>query len=347
MKTTIDAEDWHSQVANSIKNMQQLKEKLKLNENEKLTNVSNLPLKITPYFLKVIENNNILRRTVVPTVDEFNISSEEKEDPLAEDQYKKSDCIIHKYRNRVLFLTTTQCFGFCRYCTRSRIVGKNKNYTKKDWDKAIDYISDHNEIIDVLLSGGDALMLSNSNIEYLLNKLSNISHVKILRIGTKTPVFLPQRVDDELIKILKKYKPYINIHVTHPDEITEEFIDCCNKLSIDANCILGSQTVLLKGINDEAEILQELFNKLLSNRIVPYYLYQMDMIKGGSHFRCELDKMIDIMHKLISWNSGRSIPDFIIDCEIGKISLRYGYVEKMNNGKYKLNSFEKNKSIEY
>jgi len=345
---TIDAEDaWLHEVATSIKNTRQLKERLKLKKEEKLTNVKNLPLRITNYFLNVIKDNDILRRTVVPTVDELIVSEDERDDPLAEDQYKKTNCLIHKYPNRCLFLTTTQCFGYCRYCTRSRIVGKNKNYTKKDWDEAIAYISDHNEIIDVLLSGGDVLMLSNSNIEYLLDKLSNISHVKILRIGTKMPVFLPQRVDDELIRILKKYKPYINIHLTHPTEITKEFVDCCNKLSIESNCILGSQTVLLKGINDDANILQELFNKLLANRIVPYYLYQMDRIKGGSHFRCDLDKMIDIMHKLISWNSGRSIPDFIIDCEIGKISLRYGYVEKMNNGKYKLNSFEKNKSIEY
>jgi len=345
MKTEPDA--WPSLIRNSVKNIEELANHIELTEEEKIQITDKLPIRITPYFLEIIKNNDILRKTVVPTMDELNNSEEESEDPLSEDQYKKTDCIIHKYPNRVLFLTTTQCFGFCRYCTRSRIVGGKKNYIKKDWDEGIKYISEHPEIVDVLLSGGDFFMLSNSNIEYLLDKVSNITHVKILRIGTKMPVFLPKRVDDKLIKILKKYKPYINIHVSHPSEITEEFVDCCNKLSIDANCILGSQTVLLKGINDEAEILQELFNRLLANRIIPYYLYQMDRIKGGSHFRCELDKMIDIMHKLISWNSGRSIPDFIIDCEIGKISLRYGYVEKMDNGKYKLISFEKNKSIEY
>jgi len=344
---TIDADVWRTEVANSIKNMQQLKERLELRKEEKIENVKNLPVRIPPYFLKVVESSDAIRKTMVPTVDEFNVSDEEKEDPLSEEKYKKTDCLVHKYPNRVLFLCNTQCFGFCRYCTRSRIVGKNKNYTKTDWDNAINYIKDHNEIFDVLLSGGDPFMLNDDKIEYLLSELSKISHVKVIRIGTKMPVFLPQRANDKLINILKKYKPYINIHVTHPSEITKEFVDCCNKLSIDANCILGSQTVLLKGINDDAKILQELFNKLLENRVTPYYLYQMDRIIGGSHFRCDLNKMIEIMHQLIGWNSGRAIPEFVVDCEIGKTPLRYGYIEKKENDKYELKNFEKNTSIEY
>jgi len=348
MKTD-DWESWQWQLSNSIRNLEDLKKELNLLEEEKIENVSTLPilsLRITPYYLDLIKKNPILRRTVVPTKYEFDVSENESTDPLDEDKYKHG-CIVHKHENRCLFLTTIQCASYCRYCTRSRLVGGIKNYIKKDWDDGIKYINEHSEIVDVLFSGGDFFMLSNSNIAYLLNKLNKISHINILRIGTKMPVFLPQRIDNELINILKKYKPFINIHVSHSSEITDEFIEVCNKLSVDANCILGSQTVLLKNINDDTKILQELFNKLLKNRIVPYYLYQMDRITGGEHFRIDLEKMIEIMHQLISWNSGRVIPEFVVDSEIGKVPLRYGYIEKNNNGKYNLTSFEKNKTIEY
>ena len=278
------------------------------------------------------------------------ISESESEDPLDEEQYRKTSCIIHKYSRRVLFTVTNQCSSYCRYCTRSRMVGNEKNFNRKDWEDALDYIRS-NDVKDVLLSGGDGLMLSNLQLDFLLGKLSEISNIDIIRIGSKVPIVLPYRINSKLINILKKYnkiKPiYINLHVTHPSEITDEFIEACNKLSTEANCILGSQTVLLKGINDDADILQELFNKLLKNRVVPYYLYQMDQINGGEHFRCNLDKMIDIMKSLISYNSGRSIPEFIIDTKIGKIPLRLDYVKRDDNGKYILTSFEKNKSINY
>lgn len=343
------SEPWMTLILNSVKSIEDLSKEIEidLTEDEKIEIKTKLPLRITSYYLNLIKKNPILRKMVIPSSNELIFSSDESIDPLNEDEYKKSTCIVHKYPNRVLFLTTNKCASYCRYCTRSRIVGNKNNFSKKDWNEAIDYITKTPQIIDVLLSGGDFLMLSNSNIEYLLNKLSNIPHVEIIRVGTKMPVYLPQRIDNDLIKILKKYRPYINIHISHPAEITLEFIDACNKLSIDANCILGSQTVLLKDINDDALVLQELFNKLLKNRVTPYYLYQMDKIDGCEHFRCDLDKMIDIMHSLISWNSGRSIPEFVIDTEIGKIPLRLDYVKKGENGKYILTSFEKNKSIEY
>lgn len=350
MKTN-DWESWKWQLSNSIKNIEDLKKELDLSKEEKIENISNLPLKITPYFLDLIKNDttNVLRRTVIPTINEFKILEEESIDPLNEDKYKHG-CIIHKYPNRVLFLCTTQCASFCRYCTRSRIVGNNnENFNKKDWNDAFEYIRNNN-IKDVLLSGGDALMLTNSQLEFLLNKLTEISNVDIIRIGTKAPIVLPYRIDSDLIEILKKYnqiKPiYINIHVTHPIEITKEFIKACNNLSIKANCILGSQTVILKGINDDAIILKEMFHKLLTNRVRPYYAYQMDKIIGGSHFRVDIEKFIDLQKTLISYNSGLEVPDFIIDSDIGKIPLRLDYV-KRENGKYILTSFEKDKSIEY
>jgi len=354
MKTD-DWESWQWQLSNSIRNLEDLKKELNLLEEEKIENVSNedklssLSLKITPYYLDLIKKNPILRRTVVPTIYEFEHSDVESVDPLFEEQYRKTACIIQKYPNRVLFTITKQCASYCRYCTRSRMVGDNKNFNKEDWNDAFEYIR-NNDIKDVLLSGGDALMLTNLQLEFLLSKLTDIPNVDIIRIGTKIPVTLPFRVDSGLIEILKRYneiKPiYVNIHVTHPSEITTEFIESCNNLSIESNCILGSQTVILKGINDDAQILKELFHKLLKNRIKPYYAYQMDKIIGGSHFRIDIEKFIDLQKQLLSYNSGLEVPDFIIDSEIGKIPLRLDYV-KRENGKYILTSFEKNKSIEY
>lgn len=344
---TIDAEDvWLKEVATSIKNMQQLKEKLELRKEEEITNV-NLPIRITPYYLELIKKFPELRKTVVPTMDEFDVSSDEDEDPLAEDEYKKTDCVIHKYKNRVLFIVTNFCSTNCRFCTRSRMVGKEKNFTKKQWDEGIKYIADNPIIRDVIISGGDPLTLKNDKLEYLLSNLKNIPHLDIIRIGTKIPVVLPQRIDEQLIKILLKYKPiYINIHFTHKSEITNECKEAIDKL-LSAGAILGSQTVLLKGINDNALVLEDLFYELLKIGIKPYYLYQMDRIKGGSHFRCDLDIMVNIMKKLVGYNSGLAIPEFIIDTQIGKIPLRLDYVTINEEGKYILTNFEKNKTIEY
>ena len=345
-------DNWKWQIANSITNIEQLKSELNLTDDEMidLKMLPNLPIRITPYYIDLIKKNDILKKTVIPSSKELIISEGEFEDPLFEEQYRKTSCIIQKYPKRVLFTVTKQCGSFCRYCTRSRIVGNSENYNKNDWEESFEFIR-KNDVHDILLSGGDALMLTNSQIDFLLYNLTQIENVDIIRIGTKMPVVLPYRVDSELIDILKRYnkmKPiYINIHISHPAEITQDFIYACNDLSMYANCILGSQTVLLKGVNDDAEVLQELFNKLLKNRVVPYYLYQMDKINGGEHFRCSLDKMIEIMKSLISYNSGRALPEFVVDSEIGKIPLRLDYIKKLENGKYILTSFEKNKSIEY
>jgi lysine 2,3-aminomutase len=353
LKYIIEMKDnWKWQIANSVTNVEQLKSELNLTDEEMLDLklLPNLPIRITPYYIDLIKKNEILKKTVIPSSKELVVSDGELNDPLFEEQYRKTSCLIQKYPKRVLFTVTKQCGSFCRYCTRSRIVGNSKNYNKTDWEESFEYIRNNN-ITDVLISGGDALMLTNSQIDFLLDNLTQIENVDIIRIGTKLPVVLPYRVDYELVDILKKYnkiKPiYINIHVSHPAEITNDFIEVCNKLSIEANCILGSQTVLLKGVNDDAEVLQELFNKLLKYRVLPYYLYQMDKINGGEHFRCSLDKMIEIMKSLISYNSGRALPEFVVDSEIGKIPLRLDYVQRLENGKYILTSFEKNKSIEY
>ena len=214
MKTD-DWESWKWQLSNSVKKLEDLKSELDLLEEEQIDNVSNLPLRITPYFLNVIRNDKtgVLRKTVVPTINEFTVSECESGDPLDEYKYKKTDCIIHKYPNRVLFLVSNFCSSYCRYCTRSRVVGNERNFTKKQWEDGFQYIRNHPEVRDVLISGGDPLTLTDSNIEYLLSNLKNISHLDIIRIGTKVPVVLPQRIDHNLIGILKKYKPIYHWYI--------------------------------------------------------------------------------------------------------------------------------------
>ncbi len=336
---TIDAEDvWLKEVATSIKNTQQLKERLELRKEEK-TDVKNLPLRITPYFLDVIKNNDILRRTVVPSVEEFNISPEEAEDPLAEDRYKKTDCIIHKYPDRVLFIVTNFCSTNCRYCVRSRIFDQ-KNYKTDQWDEGIEYISQHPEIRDVLISGGDPLTLPDDKLEYLLSKLKAIPHVEMIRIGTKVPVVLPSRITDKLLVMIKKYHPvYFSIHFIHPDEITEECSKALNKIA-NAGIVMRSQTVLLKGINDNIETMKNLMHKLLINRVNPYYIYQTDKIIGSSHFRSTIDKGIDIINGLRGWTSGYAIPTFIIDTESGKIPVYPDNIISRDDNYIKLKSFD-------
>ena len=349
MKTD-DWESWKWQLSNSVKKIEDLKKELDLLEEEQIDTTSNLPLRITPYFLNLVKNDTtgILRKTVIPTINEFEISLDEFIDPLAEDQYKKSDCLVHKYSDRALLISTNACSTYCRYCTRSRSVGHGDNISEKQIDDSINYIKNHPELKDIIISGGDPFCFTTKKLDRILNKISEINHVEIIRIGTKIPVVLPMRVDDELINMLRKYtyRPlYINVHFTHPLELTEECKEACRKLSDVA--ILGSQTVLLKGINDNAEILKKLFHELLKIRVKPYYLYQCDKITGSSHFRCDLNTMIDIMKKLIGFNGGLSIPEFIIDTEIGKTPLRLDYVTRNENGKYTLTNFEKNKSVEY
>jgi lysine 2,3-aminomutase len=336
---TIDAEDvWLKEVATSIKNLQQLKENLKLRKEENLTNVNNLPLRITPYFLNVVKDNDTLRRTVVPTIDEFNVSPDENEDPLAEDQYKKTDCIIHKYPDRVLFIVTNFCSTNCRYCVRSRIFDKN-NYKKEQWIEGIKYISEHPEIRDVLISGGDPLTLPDDKIEFLLSEIKKIKHVEMIRIGTKVPVVLPSRINDKLLNILKKYHPlYLSIHFIHPDEITDECSIALNKIA-DCGIVMRSQTVLLKGINDDVDTMRKLMHKLLINRVVPYYIYQTDKILGSSHFRTSLDKGLEIISSLRGWTSGYAIPTYIIDTKSGKIPLYPDNVVYKDNNSIHLKSY--------
>lgn len=330
-----DWNSWQWQVRNSFTSLDQLNSFLGLSiqESNSKTVGKNLPVRITPYYASLLDPNNALqplRRTVVPVALELNLSPGEVEDPLSETHDSPVPLIVHRYPDRVLFLVTNFCSAFCRYCTRTHMVSKQDKVhsTQAEWDKAIEYIREHTEVRDVLISGGDPLTLTDSRIEYLLERLRKIEHVEIIRIGTKVPVVMPQRITRDLVTMLKKYHPlFLSIHFTHPDEITPEVKDACNRLA-NAGIPLGSQTVLLKGINDDAVVFKKLTHELLKIRVKPYYLYQCDPIPGSAHFRTPLETGLKIIRELQGFTSGYAIPHFVIDAPGGggKIPLLPEYM---------------------
>jgi lysine 2,3-aminomutase len=284
-------------------------------------------MRITPYFSSLLAPCNPehgIRRSVVPVNSEFITSPGESCDPLGEDHQSPVPGIVHRYPDRVLFLTTTFCSTYCRYCTRSRMVGNNRfRASRIQWEKAIEYIKSRPEVRDVILSGGDPLTLPSADLEYLISRIRSIKHVEIIRIGTKVPVVLPYRITSRLLGIFKKYQPlWMSIHFTHPEELTPETSAAC-ELIANAGVPMGSQTVLLKGINDDPETLRKLFTGLLKIRVRPYYLYQCDPITGSSHFRTRVSTGIEMIKSLRGYTSGYAIPHYVIDTPEGggKIAL--------------------------
>lgn len=328
--------DWRWQLSNRIVTLEQLRRILRLSDVEKqalLAKGSSVPLAITPYYASLLDPedwSHPLRRTVVPTPEEYLTSPGESQDPLDEQGDTKAPGIVHRYPDRVLFLVTDFCSTYCRYCTRSRMVGRRgeASFTKDQWERALEYIRKNDSIRDVLLSGGDAMTLPDEALHFLLKRLREIPHVEFLRIGTKVPVVLPQRITPSLVKILKKFHPlWISIHFTHPDEITPETAQACERLA-DAGVPLGSQTVLLKGINDDLGTMKKLFHGLLRIRVRPYYLYQCDPILGSAHFRTPVSKGLEIIEGLRGHTSGYAVPHFVIDAPGGggKVPLLPNYV---------------------
>jgi len=327
--------DWHWQIRNSIITYEELYRIFNISDN--LTNV-NLPIRITPYYASIITSiSSGIGKCVIPTSNELLVTENEFIDSLQENEQSPVKCIVHRYPDRVLFLTTDFCSSNCRYCTRSRLINKEP-VSKEQWNKGIEYIKSHPEIRDVLLSGGDPLTMSDNNIDYILSEIRKIKHVEIIRIGTKIPVVLPQRITNKLAKILRKYKVFINIHFTHPDEITPEVEMACDIL-VDNGIPLGSQTVLLKDVNDNIEIMKKLMHKLLLIRVKPYYIYQCDRVVGTSHFRTSINKGIEIIEGLRGWTSGLCVPHFIIDTPGGKIPLLPDYVVDRSNKYIKLRNY--------
>ncbi len=340
--------DWRWQIANRIRTYEQLSSILELTVSEKnaLENHTQLPMSITPYYASIIDRTNPLdpiRRCVVPTIHELQHSEGESDDPLSEDDDSPVPGLVHRYPDRVLFLVTDFCSTYCRYCTRSRIVGRsNCSLPSKNWDNALRYIAEHTEVRDVLISGGDPLTMNDSMIEYLLNRLRAIPHVEIIRIGTKVPSVLPQRITHSLVSVLRKYHPlWINIHFTHPDEITPETMKACNRLA-NAGIPLGSQTVLLKGINDNVETLKKLYHLLLQCRVRPYYLYQCDPIIGSQHFRTSVAKGIEMIKGLRGHTTGLAVPHYVIDAPGGggKIPLLPEYYHGVDGNSIVLKNYE-------
>jgi lysine 2,3-aminomutase len=345
-------QDWNSwtwQLGHNINSWDQLERFIKLSPDElqSAEKMKKLPIRITPYYASLIDPEDPqhpIRRTMIPVHNELILSPEEMADPLGEENQSPVPQLVHRYPDRVLFLTTGVCAAYCRYCTRSHMVSKKDKVHARiaEWDTALDYIRMHPEIRDVLLSGGDPLTLSDARLEYLLSRLRAIPHVEIIRIGSKVPVVLPQRITASLIQMLRKYHPlFMSIHFTHPEEITPEVQYACNMLA-DAGIPLGSQTVLMKGINDRVEIMKNLYHLLLKMRVRPYYLYQCDPIPGSAHFRTPVEKGLDIIRGLRGHTSGYAIPHLVIDSPGGggKIPILPNYIEERNEEGYVLKNYQ-------
>jgi len=303
--------------------------------------------RINPYYLSLIRQpGDPIWRQCVPDEKELE-DWDALEDPLHEDDMSPVPNITHRYPDRVLFLTTSQCGLYCRFCTRKRKVGDSSKINLKQLESAFRYLEEHTEVNDVILSGGDPLMLTDAMLEKILKRLRTIPHIQIIRLGTKMPCVLPQRITPQLCEMLRKYHPiFVNTHFNHPWEITDESKKACEML-VDAGCPVGCQTVLLKGVNDDPEIMKELMKKLLMMRVRPYYIYQADLTKGANHFRTPIDVGLEIMDKLRGHISGLAIPYFVIDAPGGggKIPMLPNYViardeEKIIVRNYKYDLFE-------
>lgn len=317
--------DWHWQIRHRIKDLEGISRILVLSDDESLaihSHQGSLPLGVTPYYAHLLDRHDAdqgLRRTHMPSLAEQVSSLGEMDDPLAEDDDMVAPGIVHRYPDRVLFLTTGFCATYCRYCTRSRLVGHpggEYSFQPSQWQQSLNYLRAHEEIRDVSLSGGDPLTLSDAMLDGLLARLRDIPHIEMVRFGSKVPIVLPQRITPELALILRRHRVWLSIHATHPDELTDEVAHACNRLA-DAGIPLGSQTVLLKGVNDNVPTMKALMHGLLKIRVRPYYLYQCDPIKGSSHFRTPVEKGIEIIAGLQGYTSGYAVPKFVVDAPGG------------------------------
>ncbi len=341
--------NWKWQLSNRITSLEELKQVVSLSpEEEEGTKkcLENLRMAITPYYATLInpaDYDDPVRKQAIPTPMEIEEAKCDMNDPLYEEKDSPIKGITHRYPDRVLFLITDQCAMYCRHCTRRRIAGTtDRAMPKKDLEKAISYIEKTPQIRDVLISGGDSLLLKDEIIDYVLERLRAIAHVEVIRFGSRTPVVIPQRITDELCSILKKYHPiWFNTHFNHPYEITEESKEACRKLA-DAGIPLGNQTVLLKGVNDCPYIIRKLVHELLKIRVRPYYLYQCDLSRGIEHFRTPVSKGIEIIELLRGHTSGFAVPTYVIDAPGGggKIPVSPQYLISQSNDKVILRNYE-------
>lgn len=341
--------DWKWQVKNRVETLDQLKSLIDLTEEEEegvKKSLATLRMAITPYYMSLIDPTNPdcpVRKQAIPTGAEVHQSAADLLDPLHEDEDSPTPGLTHRYPDRVLFLITDMCSMYCRHCTRRRFAGQKDAETPADRiQKAIDYIAATPQVRDVVLSGGDALMISDAMLESIIKRLRDIPHVEIIRIGSRTPVVCPQRITDDLVNMLKKYHPiWLNTHFNHSNEITPEATEACAKLA-NAGVPLGNQSVLLRGVNDTVRIMKDLVRNLVKIRVRPYYIYQCDLSMGLEHFRTPVSKGIEIIENLRGHTSGYAVPTFVVDAPGGggKIPVMPQYVISQAPGKVVLRNFE-------
>ena len=351
-----DWNDWHWQLKHRITSLEQLHRLMPTLTPEeyagtKLAN-TRLSLAITPYFFSLINPANEacpIRRQVIPRIEETHTAAWEMSDPCGEDSHSPVPGLVHRYPDRVLFLVTDRCASYCRYCTRSRLVSNATHYDfHPEFDRQIDYIARTSAVRDVLLSGGDPLLFNDERLEHLLSRLRAIPHVEFIRIGTRIPVFLPQRITPELCAMLKQFHPlFLSIHTNHPRELTTEVRDALGRLA-DAGIPLGNQSVLLRHVNDSPVVMKALVQKLLLCRVRPYYIYQCDLIAGSAHLRASVRSGLQIMESLRGHTTGYAVPTYVIDAPGGggKVPVSPEYVLSRNNDRVVIRNYE-GKIFEY
>jgi len=343
---------WHEarwQLRNRVDSLADLEARLKLSDIERagvLLAGNKLAMSITPHFFNLIDRDDPecpIRRQVIPRIEEGWTAPEEYSDPCGEDSHMPVPGLVHRYPDRVLFLVTDRCASYCRYCTRSRVVsGVGEQHLETQWEAAFNYLERTPQVRDVLLSGGDPLLFSDERLDRILTRLRAIPHIEFIRIGTRIPIFMPQRITPELCGMLKRHHPlFMSIHTNHPRELTSEVRDGLGLLA-DAGIPLGNQSVLLRGVNDSVEVQNALARKLLMCRVRPYYLYQCDLINGSSHLRTPVAEGIAIIEGMRGHTTGYAIPQFVIDGPGGggKIPLNPQYIIDSAPGKVTLRNYK-------
>ena len=341
--------DWSWQLRNRIQTLEQLEKRLSLSGEERAGTIlagKKLALGITPHFFSLIDPQDPdcpIRRQVVPRIEEASRAPDEMVDPCGEDSHMPVPGLVHRYPDRVLLLVTDRCASYCRYCTRSRVVsGAGEQELTVDLEGAFRYLENHPEVRDVLLSGGDPLLLSDAKLNAILTRLRTISSIEFIRIGTRIPIFLPQRITPDLVAMLKQHHPlWMSIHSNHPKELSYEVREALGRLA-DAGIPLGNQSVLLKGVNDRSEVLKDLFHKLLLCRVRPYYLYQCDLITGSAHLRTTIREGQEIMEQLRGYTTGYAVPTYVVDGPGGggKIPIGPGYIVGMADDRVILKNYK-------
>ncbi len=340
--------DWRWQLSHRLNTVEEIEKVFPLTESERkaLSTPNLFRVDVTPYFISLIDPddpNDPIRKQIIPTAAEMVPFTAMMEDSLAEDRHSPVPGLVHRYPDRVLMLVTTQCASYCRYCTRSRIVGDPAaQFSRQEFDQQIEYLKRTPQVRDVLLSGGDPLVLAPKILDEILSRLREIPHIEVLRIGSRVPVFLPMRINDELCDMLQKYHPmWMNIHVNHSNEITRELADACDKLTR-AGIPLGNQSVLLAGVNDCVHIQRQLVQDLVRIRVRPYYLYQCDLVDGAGHFRTPVAKGVEIIEGLRGHTSGFAVPQFIVDAPGGggKIPILPNYLVSYSDHKVIVRNYE-------